>query len=116
MTNAELSAKVAEARGDAINEHYLEFPSGKKVQYFVEGDFKPYATDMNCARELKDAIMGRGAQSISVLIRRTILKDCKHVCEVTIYPSGMFELPVHVAESTEERAICKAYLKFKESK
>lgn len=115
MTNAGLSAKVAEARGDRkLSMHmpmkegvdYYTRPDGIRVPLFHHIEKwtpKPYATDMNAAWEL-----------VELATTWEMHRDAHNLSEVVVVL--VFNMvPYKGIAKTQCRAICKAYIAWRES-
>lgn len=123
MTNEELSSKVAEARGEKLESKMVLNTShkdcGKMHDRFMHRDRgenmgvfpypTPYATDMSEAWKLVEEMAKDNYAGTSVSVDDFTEDGSFNFC---VYYSDERH-PIYA--STMPRAICKAYLKFKES-
>lgn len=108
MTNEELNAKVAEARGELIKRseradyHDLWSHGFDKIGTSP----KPYATDMNCAMELVEEMRTESESAFVSLFTTQTTNSCEvgHMEDIQT---------IEVEAATMPRAVCKAYLEFK---
>ena len=116
MTNDELSAKVAVARG--CSDAYTCFVKSTCLAsdhciVCLESYSKPYATDMNAAMELEREMVDAG-----LVVQQTAWPDgAVGVCVYEYDTAGgcMFptEMVAGFVETTKPAALSKAYLAFK---